>query len=49
MPSGRYGYLESYPLYDVYTFEVYNTMFNYVQGYGQVNRPVGYCYNHYDS
>ncbi|WP_158715358.1 hypothetical protein [Kitasatospora phosalacinea] len=49
VPSGKYGHLESYPLYDVYRFEVYDTLFDYVRGYGEVNRPVGYCYNHYDS
>ncbi len=44
VPAGKCGHLESYSLHDVYTFEVSNNPPPYVQGYGQVNRPVGFCY-----
>ncbi|MFB7616495.1 hypothetical protein [Kitasatospora sp. NPDC056181] len=46
VPAGQFGYLEAYPLYDVYNYDIYNVAVGdrYVGG-GSAQHPVGYCYN----
>ncbi|MFF2078378.1 hypothetical protein ACFVXG_26930 [Kitasatospora sp. NPDC058162] len=48
VPDGKFGTLEAYPLFDHFTFDVYDTSVGdrYVGG-GDAYHPVGYCYNHW--
>ncbi|MGW2255157.1 hypothetical protein ACWCXH_33970 [Kitasatospora sp. NPDC001660] len=48
VPDGKFGHLEAYPLFDHFTFDVYDGRFNnaYVGG-GDAFHPVGFCYNHW--
>ncbi|MFI8462132.1 hypothetical protein ACIGG8_42890, partial [Kitasatospora sp. NPDC085464] len=48
VPEGKFGTLEAYPLFDHFTFDVYDTRVadHYVGG-GDAYHPVGYCYNHW--
>ncbi|MFI8085373.1 hypothetical protein ACIF6L_31855 [Kitasatospora sp. NPDC086009] len=48
VPAGKFGYLEAYPLYDLYSYDIYNVAIGdrYVGG-GTAQHPVGYCYNAY--
>ncbi|RPF35146.1 hypothetical protein [Streptomyces sp. TLI_185] len=43
VPKGKYGYIEAYPLYDMYTFNVYYEGKN--KGASWAMRPVGVCFN----
>ncbi len=45
VPSGEFGHLVAYPLYDNYTFDVTNA--GIPAGSGSAQNPVGYCYNHW--
>lgn len=46
VPAGKFGYLEAYPLYDLYNFDIYNVAVgdHYIGG-GSAQHPVGFCYN----
>ncbi|MFJ9461602.1 hypothetical protein ACIRST_41845 [Kitasatospora sp. NPDC101447] len=46
VPEGKFGTLEAYPLFDHFTFDVYDTRVadHYVGG-GDAYHSVGYCYN----
>lgn len=48
VPDGKFGTLEAYPLFDHFTFEIYDTSVGgrYVGG-GDAYHPVGFCYNHW--
>ncbi|MEW1913773.1 hypothetical protein AB0442_36000 [Kitasatospora sp. NPDC085895] len=46
VPAGKYGYIKAFPLYDYYTFEVWNTQVNKQVGWGEVRHPAGFCYDH---
>jgi hypothetical protein len=41
--KGKYGYVEAYPLYDQYTFNVYKG--GKKKGSGYAMKPVGVCFN----
>ncbi|MFI6009729.1 hypothetical protein ACIBAG_13050 [Streptomyces sp. NPDC051243] len=43
VPRGKFGYIEAYPLYDMYTFNVYYGGQN--KGSSWAMRPVGVCFN----
>lgn len=43
VPRGKYGYVEAYPLYDQYTFNVYKG--GRKKGSGYAMKPVGVCFN----
>ncbi|MFF3068883.1 hypothetical protein [Kitasatospora sp. NPDC057936] len=45
VPDGKFGNLQAYPLYDYWTFEVYDGSVGWTVGSGEVKKPVGYCYN----
>ncbi|MEV6212025.1 hypothetical protein [Kitasatospora sp. NPDC051914] len=46
VPAGKYGYIKAFPLYDYYTFEVWNTQMGRQIGWGEVRHPAGFCYDH---
>jgi len=46
IPKGKYGYIYAYPLYDLYTFEVWSN-FGTRLGRGAAERPVGVCFDAY--
>ncbi|MEU2049297.1 hypothetical protein ABZ757_28050 [Streptomyces albidoflavus] len=43
VPKGKYGYIEAYPLYDMWTFNVYKDGKN--KGASWAMKPVGVCFN----
>ncbi|MCL8013801.1 hypothetical protein [Streptomyces sp. AS02] len=43
VPKGKFGYIEAYPLYDMYTFNVYSGSKNL--GSSWAMKPVGVCFN----
>ncbi|MFI7408617.1 hypothetical protein ACIBU0_08125 [Streptomyces sp. NPDC049627] len=43
VPKGKFGYIEAYPLYDMYNFNVYYGGHN--KGASWAMRPVGVCFN----
>ncbi|MEV7355364.1 hypothetical protein [Kitasatospora sp. NPDC091276] len=48
VPDGKFGTLEAYPLFDHFTFDVYDTSVgNRYVGGGDAFHPVGFCYNHW--
>ncbi|MEV7598117.1 hypothetical protein AB0O91_12145 [Kitasatospora sp. NPDC089797] len=49
VPDGKFGHLEAHPLFDQYTFDVYDRRVGggaYI-GSGQISHPAGFCYNHW--
>ncbi|MFE6869644.1 hypothetical protein ACFVFS_24210 [Kitasatospora sp. NPDC057692] len=46
VPAGQFGYLEAYPLYDLFYYDVYSrAVTDHWVGSGNAQHPVGYCYN----
>ncbi|MDC0773145.1 hypothetical protein [Streptomyces sp. HD] len=43
VPKGKFGYIEAYPLYDMYNFNVYSGSKNL--GSSWAMKPVGVCFN----
>lgn len=43
VPKGKFGYIEAYPLYDMYTYSVYSGSKNL--GASWAMKPVGVCFN----
>ncbi|MEU5686265.1 hypothetical protein [Streptomyces venezuelae] len=47
VPKNKFGYIEAYPLYDKYTFSIYQG--SKKKGEGTALRPVGVCFNQWAS
>ncbi|MFD5922957.1 hypothetical protein ACFWIC_40755, partial [Kitasatospora sp. NPDC127035] len=46
VPAGKFGYLEAYPLYDLFYYDVYSrAVTDHWVGSGSAQHPVGFCYN----
>ncbi|MFJ4672719.1 hypothetical protein [Kitasatospora purpeofusca] len=46
VPAGQFGYLEAYPLYDLFYYDIYSrAVTDHWVGNGSAQHPVGYCYN----
>ncbi|MFD8321485.1 class III extradiol ring-cleavage dioxygenase family protein [Kitasatospora purpeofusca] len=46
VPDGKFGYLEAFPLYDLFYYDIYSrAVSDHWIGSGNARHPVGYCYN----
>jgi len=45
VPKGKFGVIQAYPLYDLYTFDIVDSRFKARIGTGTARKPVGVCFN----